>query len=753
MRRAVILYLLAAVLSAAAGIGLLQPALAAATKPRIAFFLFNSQSIEATSLMETIPTVLTSYVNRSGLFEIMERRKIDREVLLKGYQTSRLKPQEMLNVGAALGFDFSVYGDVKKESGIITTSIKVLDIKTRELCFEQTITVSEGMLNEKLNEVSAAVANRTLKCFSGAGAAKKEEKPLELPYELKAMQAGKKITLQWLHKNIQDVSGFKVYRADEKEGIYQMVGAVPELNFTDQNPPLDKPVFYKITAAFKNGMESGPSNIVEARFAMGPLPPIFLSAAPDIKSAHLKWKMRPDIEVSECKIYRKGAADKEFKEIASVYYGKTDKELTETVSMHYDTMAYTDKGLGDNASYQYALSAVNLKEAAGDLSTILNTTTINAPYGLKAEGGKIRQIPLSWDVHFSDTVAGYRIYRSADKESGYKLLSDAAGKTLNNYLDKKDMADLITYWYRIAAYNSNGLETDMSDAISATTRDKPPVPQGITAKDREPRKVSLKWDPVKSPADEIVKYAISRSTEEKGEYKKIIEISNPEINSFIDKEPPLKDNTAYYYKIASYNSAGVSSDLSTPVSSVTKALPSAPAGLSAKSGEVKQITLTWEPNREKDIKTYNIYRTIAEDNDFKNIASAAESNYADAGLKDGAKYTYAIDAVDADGLTSMRTAPVTAVTKPIPAKPSGLKVSVENGKKILRWDANTEKDIKQYNIYKKGFFGISRKLAEVRDTSWVIEEAKGKQEFFITALDETGLESENSESVFIEGKK
>ncbi|MBI5195790.1 MAG: fibronectin type III domain-containing protein [Nitrospirae bacterium] len=738
MQRAVILYLLAAMLFAAVGIGPLQPTLAAATKPRIAFLLFVPQNIEATSLMETIPTVLTSSVNRSGLFEIIERRKIDREVLLKGYQISRLKPQEMLNVGTALGFDFSVYGDVNKDGGIITVSIKVLDIKARELCFEQKITVSEGMLNDKLNEISTAVVSRTLKCFSGADAVKKDVKPLEMPYELQAMQIDKKIRLQWLHKNVQDVSGFKVYKADEKDGIYQMVGAVPELNFTDQNPPLDKPVFYKITAAFKNGMESSPSNIVEVRFAMGPPPPIFLSVAPDIKSARLKWKVHPDSEISECKIYRKGTADKEFKEIASV---------------PYDTTTYTDKGLGDNTSYQYALSAVDSKGTPGDLSTILNTTTINAPYGLKAESGKIRQIPLIWDVHFSDAVAGYRIYRPTDKESGYKILSNVPGKTSNNFLDKKDMADLTTYWYRIAAYNNDGMETDMSDAVSATTRDKPPVPQGFTAKDREPRKVSLKWDPVKSPADEIVKYVISRSTEEKDEYKKIIEISNPESNSFIDKEPPLKDNTAYYYKIASYNSAGVSSDVSMPVSSVTKALPSAPAGLSAKSGEVKQITLTWEPNQEKDIKTYNIYRAIGEDNDFKNIASVNESNYVNAGLKDGAKYTYVIEAVDADSLISERTIPVPAMTKPVPAKPAGLKVSVEDGKKILRWDANTEKDIKQYNIYKKGFLGISRKLAEVRDTSWSIEETKGKQELFITVFDETGLESENSESVLIEGKK
>lgn len=739
MRKSIILYLLMAVLYIVPGIYSYRTATAADTKPRIAFLLFVPQNIEAASLMETIPTLLTSAVNRTNSFEIVERRKVDKEILLKGYQISSLKTEELSNVGNALGLDFTVYGDVKKDSSIITASIKALDIKAQKPCFEHTLTVSEGMLNDKLNEMSIVIANQILKCFAQVVVSKKTEEYLASPYDLNATAADKKIRLMWRHKNIQDISGFKIYRATSKYETYMLIDAVPDLTFLDHNPPLNKPLFYKVTAVYKNGRESESSNIVESRLALGPPPPIFLNVTPDIKSLHLKWRAHPKSEVSGFKIYRRETSEKEFKEITSV---------------SADITAYTDKGLNDNILYYYALSSTDNKGTGGDLSAILSATTLKTPDGFKAESGKIRRISLNWDSHPSDVVKGYRVYRSVDKISGYKRVAEIDGKMSNYYLDKKDLGDLITYWYRIVAYNNEGIETDMSDAVSATTRGKPPVPQGFIAKDREPRRVTLRWDVIKNPDDEITGYVIFRATEENGEYKKIAEINNPEENSFIDKDSPLKDNAIYYYKIASYNSAGVSSDLSSPMSSTTKALPSIPKGLSAKSGEVKQITLMWEPNLEKDIKVYNIYRVVSDDENFKIIASVkGKTNYIDADLKDGAKYTYSIEAVDEDNLISERSSLVTAMTKPLPAKPSGLKISDEGGKKILHWDANPEKDIKQYNIYKKGFFGIPRKIAEVQTNSWVIDEIKGKLEIFIKALDETGLESEGSNPIIVESKK
>ncbi|MBI5409794.1 MAG: hypothetical protein HZA14_10550 [Nitrospirae bacterium] len=708
------------------------------TKPRVAILLFVPQNIEATSLMETIPTVLTSAFNRMNYFEIVERRTVDKEILLKGYQISSLKKEEMAKIGGALGLDFIIYGDVKKGTGTITASVNVLDIKAQTPCFQNTLTVSEGMLNDKLSGMCAVISARTLECFNRAAPVKKEKEYAELPYDLYAVEADKKINLSWKYNNAQDINGYKIYRATERNEVYLMIGAVSELVFTDQNPPAVRSVFYKVAAVYINGLEGKPSVPVEVRLAGGQMPPIFLNIVPDVKAAHLKWRPHPKSDASGFKVYRKAAAEYEFKEIAS---------------MSGDVSTYTDKGLNDNTLYNYALASVDPTGTAGGLSAILKAVTLKAPDGLKAEGGKIRRISLGWNTLASDNVKGYRIYRSFDRESGYNRIAELDEEKANSYLDKKDLGDQTVYRYRITAYNGEGMETDMSEAASAVTRGKPPVPQGLFAKDREPRKAALKWDAVKSPDDEVRGYIIFRATEENGEYKKLSEIENPDNVSFDDKEPPLHDNTTYYYKIISYNSAGVNSEMSLPASSTTKALPGVPAGLYAKSGEVKQVTLAWEPDQEKDIKGYTLYRGTSDNKLLEKIAFVkGEAAYTDGGLKDGTEYTYSAEAVDEDNLSSGLSSPVSAMTKPLPMKPLGLRTTDDNGRKALHWDANPEKDIKQYNVYKKGFLGISVKLAEVQNNSWIIDEFKGKLELFVTAVDETGLESEGSDAIVIEGR-
>lgn len=136
---------------------------------------------------------------------------------------------------------------------------------------------------------------------------------------------------------------------------------------------------------------------------------------------------------------------------------------------------------------------------------------------------------------------------------------------------------------------------------------------------------------------------------------------------------------------------------------------------------------------------------------FDKITSIrGKTGYTDTGLKDGMKYAYTVQAVDDDGLFSEQSASVTAETKPLPVKTSGLKALDSGGKKILQWQANPEKDVRQYNVYKKGFLGISQKLATVHDVSWPLtDDLKGKLEMFVTALDNTGLESEASDIVEI----
>lgn len=712
------------------------PAPAAVVKPKIAIFMLVPKNIEAIPLIDSIPSLLTMAIDKFDYFEVVERKKIEREIELAGYKLGSIKISDLFILGEKLGFDFGVTGDVLKQRGTITVNIQLVDIRAQKVSAEHTFTTTEGRLNDELNRVVAMIMDRTRESVSAALVLKKGEIVIKPPHDLRVKSGTKTIRITWSYTDPQQVSGFKVYRATKESGPYMPIGTVEHMFFVDEDPIAKEQAFYKIAAVDVKGVEGSLSNPIPARTVEGPPPPIFINLEEDIKAAHLKWQVRPGYQVAGFKVYRREGSEKEFKEIVSI----SGKEIS-----------VTDGGLKDNTTYCYALTAMDAKRDESDLSKILEIKTVKSPDGLKAEGGKIRQVHLSWTVHPSEVVEGYILYRAADQTKDFRQIVKIKERKTNIYSDTEGLADATTYWYKISAFNKNGQETDPSEAVSATTRGVPPTPQGFTARQGEPRRVSLQWEAVKSPADEIKGYYIFRGTEEKGEYKNIAKIKNPETNSFVDGEPPLKDNTCYYYRISSYNSVEMTSDLSAPVSAITKSTPAVPRGIEAKSGEVKQVTLLWQPNAEKDIKEYLVFRAGSGDKDFSKIASVkGATSYADKGLKDGTKYAYFIKALDGDNLMSDPSPSVTAETKPLPAKPTGLMVAEKEGKKLLQWNLNPEKDVKQYNVYKKGFLGTSQKIAVVQENAWIIAGGiKGKTELFIKAEDETGLESESSDLVVI----
>lgn len=702
---------------------------AAAIKPRIALFMPVPKNMEAIPLMDSIPSRLAIIIGKSShLVAIMERKTIEQELEREGYKLDSITMNELLRVSERLGFDYAIMGDILKQHAVITANIRVVDIRNQKVSFDHTISATEGGLNDKIDEVAAVIIERILAVAKGGSP---EAFVLPPPRDLRMKSEARKITIHWSYSNVQDVSGFKIFRATGKQGAYIQIGTTTDTFFVDENPVLNESLLYKITAINKQGIEGRFSDAIEARTVAGSAQPIFLSADPDIKAAHLRWKAWPGSEVAGFRIYRREASEKDFKQALSVS----------------ENLSYSDGGLKDDTVYYYAITAVDSKGTESDMSQVLSLKTPRPPEGLRAEGGKIRRILLSWNVYQAD-IEGYIIYRAPKESAEYKQIARIVGKTTNTYSDVEGLGDGVPYWYRVSAFK-NSSETDLSSSVSAVTRGAPPAPQGFTAKSHEPRRVSMRWEPVQNPDDEIGGYRIYRATEEKGEYREIAYLPDASAASFV--EDGLKDNTYSYYKIASYNSADVRSDMSQPASAVTKHTPAVPRGLEATSGEVKQVSLTWEPNPEKDMREYVIFRAMPGDGTLNRIASVMkETTYTDTDLQDGITYAYAIQAVDEDGLFSDQSKPVTAETKPLPKKPAGLKVVDSGDKKVLQWDSNPEKDVRQYNLYKKGFLNTSQKIATIQAVSWTIpDDMKGKLRLFVTALDDAGLESEASDGIEI----
>ena len=706
-------------------------------RSKIACLPFIARNIEASPFVEGISSMLLDNIAKRGYFEVLERKKIEGLLELEGLKFESLTQEALFRIGNRGGIDFLISGYVSQAGEGMFLEIKLLNLRLQKICSTDKIKMA-GEVSRKLQEIAVDIVKKAKECSSGGGPILEPPKPVAPPSEIKITGTAKSIRLRWNHPNPGQVIGYKVFRAHSENGPFTQTATTKEAANADENLKLNETFYYRVKAIDLTGAEGPFSETVVGKTVLAPHPPIFLNLTPDIKSTCLIWRPRPysgserELLVNGYNIYRKTAEEKDFKEIA-----KVGKEAT----------SCKDSGLKDGTTYCYVLTAINADGAESESSSILEVSTITSQVQGRAESGKIRQVPLQWNAQTQETVEGYLIYRSGQKDTRYQKVAKIAGKQSTSYMDR-ELQDQTTYLYRITAYNKENMETDLSEPFSATTRGKPPVPTGLSTRSGGARKVFLQWNPVNSPEDEVKGYMVYRAPENQGPYQKVTELSLGK-NSFTDESPPLQDNATYFYKISSFNSVNAESLYPEAVSATTKAVPKAPAGLQAASREVKKVSLKWEKNPEEDIKEYIIYRKRPEEKDFSKLKSVKQTSYVDAGLKDGTESAYVVQALDQDNLASPLSPPVAASTKPVPQKPVGLKMTETGGKRAISWEANPEKDVKQYSVYKKNFLGLLQKIASVEANTWIIEGLKGKTELVVTAQDEAGLESEGSAPLLI----
>lgn len=624
-------------------------------KQKLALFPFTAKNIDATVLTESTVALMQNFLDRTNAFEVIERKKIESFMELEGLMYGRQTQEDMFRIGSKNGIDAIVHGTLLRSAGTLSIQLELLHVKGRRVCFSDTVRMSEVDVSAKLQETAQLLVQKFREC-SDVLASPVVQTSITPPQNLKAVGTSKSIKLTWTHPQRESLLGFKIYRSTDERSNFTPYATTTEMHFLDDNLRLNESFAYKVTAIGATGAESEFSAVVTGKTAIAPNPPIFISVEPNIKSALLTWMARPAVSQTDkglipagYKIYRKKSTDQDFTEVATV---------------KADVLNYKDTALEDKTTYTYALSAFNSDMVESELSSQLQVHTYGWIGSLKAESHKIRTVPLSWQALRYEVVEGYVLYRSKDKDSNYRKIATIRGRTDTSYTDTK-LADNTTYWYKVSAYNKDGLETDPSEPVSATTRDIPPTPQNLSAKSNQPRKVTLTWQLLTNPEDEIEGYNIYRAETESGPFVKIDDVSKRK-SSYVDDNKPLKDNTVYYYKISAYNSVNAESSLSQAVSAKTKALPSAPASLKAQEITQGSVKLTWTKSPEPDVMEYQVLRKRTDEKDFDRLRTVKEAEYIDTSAKDNTEYIYAVRAVDTDGLISELSETVTIKTRELP---------------------------------------------------------------------------------------
>jgi len=359
----------------------------------------------------------------------------------------------------------------------------------------------------------------------------------------------------------------------------------------------------------------------------------------DINAIALEWKKITIPQAAGYYIIRADMQeDGKFKRIATVKNKLVTHYLDTNVKANskygYKLAVFTDKGFESRTSDVYVVStlpnfeSVSLIEATSDLP---------------------RQIKILWRPHQNPRVAEYILEKTAPTKGKWEKIATIENRLNVEYIDE-DLDDNEIFMYRLKAVTFDGIVSNASTIVSATTKALPGQIKTLEVTRDLPKKIQLAWG--KSDTKDVMYYNIYRSTSAEGSYTKI-KTAPVAHNRFDDMVSD--DGKIFFYKITTVDVDNLESKIDevTPVMGSTLAKPKMPQ-ITLAMIEGNKIVLNWIATDDRTV-SYNIYKTSKENWMSSNevlIPNVTGLRFEDPDVVRGIEYNYRLQSIDKHGLLS-----------------------------------------------------------------------------------------------------
>lgn len=342
--------------------------------------------------------------------------------------------------------------------------------------------------------------------------------------------------------------------------------------------------------------------------------------------------------------------------------------------------------------------------------------------------GKEKAILINWSSNTEPDLVGYRLYRSNNSGGPFTLIATIGTQPAPSHLDNDQQNGLVNdqyYYYKIAAFDTQGKESDLSRTNSVQIR------AGLPVEERPPRVVNIKarasieaayvaWDKVTS--SHIKGYNIYRGLSTSAGGVQWISSVPQDTPGFVDTAISKSSAEQYTYIIRSFNENYTESENSDPIQVTLKSgddtIPGSPYDLSI-SNDTDPIISWHKPmknqdgsnifdgqNPSLDIDAYIVFRASSNDGLFSLIGIIEDNGTANMTqtFKDinGTPYNlYAVRALDRNGnISKLSSITTQSSDADIPSVPTTLRAwsssATEAGIK-LAWESS--KNAVSYNVY------------------------------------------------------
>jgi fibronectin type 3 domain-containing protein len=435
------------------------------------------------------------------------------------------------------------------------------------------------------------------------------------------------------------------------------------LSYSDEGLAPSASYAYTLTAADASGNVSPASaalNIVTTTEIPPTVPTLFKAQAVSISQINLSWNASTStIGVSGYEIYR----------------GSSLANLTAYAQTQ--TTAYSDTQVGPSLTYYYAVLAYDMYGNQSSLTTPVAATTPvetppTTPGAPVAQALAYNQVSLAWPASSSVlSIGGYLIYRGTSPTSLAQISYSYVPAFTDQYA-----SPATTYYYAVIAYDIDGLTSGQSAAVSVTTPQEPApsAPTQVFAQATAYNQVALSWSASTSVAG-IWGYAVYRGISPSA----LSIIGSSTTLAYTDTTPV--PSTTYYYAVLAYDTYGLASAQSSPVSVTTPAepAPTAPSRLAALVIAYNDVVVSWTASSSPvGLWGYAVYRGMSA-SALNIIGTSKTTTYTDTTAAPSSTYYYSVVAYDAYGLQSAQPAPVSVTTPKAsaPAAPTNLTVQVK----------------------------------------------------------------------------
>ena len=476
---------------------------------------------------------------------------------------------------------------------------------------------------------------------------------------------------------VDGAAKYEIYRSTQQSTGYSLLGTTTSTSYVNTSAAAGKTYYYKVCAVNSAGT-SAYSNIVSGR-AKAAIP-----AAPRVTIGNSSASGKPQLTWAAVD----GAAKYEI-------YRSTQQSTGFTLLGTTTSTNYVNTGAAVGKTYYYKVRALNVDGAAGAYSSTVSgaakavapaAPTVTMTY---SDGGKPK---LTWSAVSGAT--SYRVYRSESRGTGYSLL----GTTTSTSYVNTGAAVGKTYYYRVKAVNSAGTSA-YSNIVSGTARTPAPAAPvlkgGTSSASGKPQ---LTWAAV----DGAAKYDVYRSNSADGTFSKV---GSTDKTTYVNTG--AVQGVTYFYKIRAVGASGASGFSNTVAIHVAGVIK-APAAvvLSGIKADAAGITVTWKATANAD--TYNVLRRDASNTAWKVIARGVSgTSYKDTTVARGVMYSYTVQGVAADGVTTGpydttgKSAKVTASASTTPGyvtMKDARRVTIGEKGILLTWTTAT--NAKTYNVYR-----------------------------------------------------